>query len=95
MSLLIFLLGVFALFVVLNALDAPAGSASKDDAPDSNGDEPLPIVDHSPGAISDLIDRDPIEALLRYGEPGTAEMLSEKGIDLRPLGYSGGDEGAG
>lgn len=38
----------------------------------------------------ELADRDPVEVLLRYGTPETAEHLRQQSIDLGALGYRDG-----
>lgn len=53
-------------------------------APASEADE-----EESP---SDLVMRDPVEALLRYGTPQDTARLSEQGADLSALGYRTPDE---
>lgn len=45
------------------------------------------VDDGSPAAIMDLVERDPVAALLKYGDPDTAARLQEQGIDLGALGY--------
>ncbi len=54
-----------------------------------------PIAPVEPTAYDDpiaLATSDPVEALLRYGTPETAEQLRAQGIDLAALGYREGGE---
>lgn len=71
------------LLVIIAIGGAGSGRAA---APEPAQDDDF-IDDGSPASITQLIERDPIGALIQYGDPDTAAMLEEKGIDLGGLGY--------
>ena len=46
-----------------------------------------PTIDKEEESPTELAERDPIDALLRYGTPADAARLAEQGVDLSGLGY--------
>ncbi|MFD1612779.1 hypothetical protein ACFSCW_13305 [Sphingomonas tabacisoli] len=54
-----------------------------------------PAPSPPPDDIAALIERDPAQALARYGTPEDAERLRAQGVDLQALGYRPPGDGSG